>query len=98
MNPVASSSSVVARSPGRATWVAGLACGVALTLVLGRILHSALSLAPAEHLGMLYGMKIYDPLSMLAASIALLAVLFLASFIPARRAMRVDPVVALRYE
>ena len=47
---------------------------------------------------MLYGVKIYDPLSMLAASIVLLAVLFLASFLPARRAMRVDPIVALRYE
>jgi putative ABC transport system permease protein len=47
---------------------------------------------------MLYGVKIYDPLSMASAAILLLAVLLLASFIPARRAMRVDPIVALRYE
>jgi ABC-type lipoprotein release transport system permease subunit len=47
---------------------------------------------------MLYGVKIYDPISMSLACALLLAVLFLASFIPARRAMRVDPMVALRYE
>lgn len=78
--------------------VAGLICGVAVALVLGRILGSALYLVPHEHTGMLYGVKIYDPLSMLVASVVLLTVLFLASFIPARRAMRVDPIVALRYE
>jgi len=96
----ASSSHVLQQAIGRSYMmgVAGLACGVAVALVLGRILRSALYLAPAEHLGMLYGVKIYDPLSMLAASIVLLAVLFLASFIPARRAMRVDPMTALRYE
>jgi putative ABC transport system permease protein len=78
--------------------IAGLLCGIAVALALGRILGSALYLVPHEHGGMLYGVKIYDPLSILFASILLLAVLFFASFIPARRAMRVDPMVALRYE
>ena len=78
--------------------IAGLVSGVALALALGRILGSALYLVPHEHTGMLYGVKVYDPSSMLVASLLLLAVLFLASFIPARRAMRVDPMVALRYE
>lgn len=78
--------------------IAGLVCGVGVALALGRILGSALYLVPHEHTGMLYGVKIYDPISMAFACILLLAVLFLASFIPARRAMRVDPMVALRYE
>ena len=78
--------------------ILGLFIGIAVALALGRILGSALYLVPHEHTGMLYGVKIYDPLSMSVASVVLLAVLFLASFIPARRAMRVDPMVALRYE
>jgi putative ABC transport system permease protein len=78
--------------------VTGLVLGVAFALALGRLLGSALYLVPHEHTGMLYGVKIYDPISMSLACALLLAVLFLASFIPARRAMRVDPMVALRYE
>jgi predicted permease len=78
--------------------IAGLVFGVLTSLALGRILGSALYLVPHEHTGMLYGVKIYDPLSMELACALLLAILFLASFIPARRAMRVDPMVALRYE
>jgi putative ABC transport system permease protein len=76
----------------------GLLCGIAIVLALGRILESTLYLVPHEHSGMLYGVKIYDPLSMLLACVLLLVVLFFASFIPARRATRVDPMVALRYE
>jgi putative ABC transport system permease protein len=78
--------------------LSGLLGGVAIALAVGRILGSSLYLVPHEHDGMLYGVKIYDPLSMSIASVLLLVVLFLASFIPARRAMRVDPMVALRYE
>jgi putative ABC transport system permease protein len=78
--------------------VVGLAFGVAVALALGRILGSALYLVPHEHSGMLFGVKIYDPTSMAVACIVLLVVLFLAGFVPARRAMRVDPMVALRYE
>jgi predicted permease len=80
------------------TGVTGLLCGVAVALALGRILGSSLYLVPHEHNGMLYGVKIYDPLSMSLASVLLLVVLFFASFIPARRAARVDPMVALRHE
>ncbi|MGA2098635.1 MAG: ABC transporter permease [Candidatus Acidiferrum sp.] len=76
----------------------GLLFGVGTSLALGRILGSSLYLVPYEHTGMLYGVSIYDPVSMAAACILLLAVLVLASFIPARRAMRVDPMAALRYE
>jgi len=96
----ASPAHVLRQAIGRAyaMGIAGLVFGVALALAIGRILGSALYLVPHEHSGMLYGVKIYDPLSMVVASVVLLAVLFLASFFPARRAMRVDPMVALRYE
>ncbi len=76
----------------------GLALGVAISLLLGRLLRSALYLVPGEHTGLLYGVSIYDPLTLVAGCALLVGVLFLASYIPARKAMRVDPLVALRYE
>jgi ABC-type antimicrobial peptide transport system permease subunit len=46
----------------------------------------------------LYRVHRFDPLTMTAVSTLLLAVVILAACVPARRATRVDPVVALRYE
>jgi predicted permease len=77
---------------------AGLLFGVLASLALGRLLRGVLYLVPGERAGMLYGVRIYDPLSMSIACIVLFAVLTLASYIPAVRAARVDPTVALRYE
>jgi predicted permease len=47
---------------------------------------------------MLFGLKGTDPVSMLLVLAVLLAITLLASYIPARRATKVDPMIALRYE
>ena len=67
---------------------AGLAVGVPATLALSRNVESQL-----------YGIPAHDPSSILAAAAAgVVAVALPAAFFPARRAMRIDPVCALRYE
>jgi ABC-type antimicrobial peptide transport system permease subunit len=46
----------------------------------------------------LYGIQPVDPASIIAATLAIVAVAVLAGYVPARRATRVDPMRALRYE
>jgi putative ABC transport system permease protein len=67
--------------------VAGVFLGVVAGLMLTRLLSS-----------MLYGVTPGDWLTFSTVALLLLAVATVASFIPARRATRVDPIVALRYE
>jgi putative ABC transport system permease protein len=65
--------------------------GVLLGTVGGLLLTRFLS-------GMLYGVGVTDPTTFLSVATLLVGVAALATYIPARRAMRVDPMVALRYE
>jgi putative ABC transport system permease protein len=76
----------------------GLLLGVGVSLLLGRLLGSALFLVPTKHDGLLYGVSLFDPLTLSAACVLLTFVLLLASYIPARRATQVDPMVTLRQE
>lgn len=70
-----------------------------MLVVMGVIAGIPLALAATSLLSsMLFGLKTTDPLSMLMAVLVLAAVALLAALIPARRATRVDPMVALRYE
>jgi putative ABC transport system permease protein len=65
----------------------GLSIGVPLALAMGRAIA-----------GLLYGVAPDDLATFAGVSVLLAAVSFAACYIPARRAMRVDPTIALRYE
>jgi putative ABC transport system permease protein len=66
---------------------------------IGVVIGVALSLVVMPLLGnQLYAVRPRDPLTMTGVPLVLIAVAMVAALIPARRAMRVDPVSALRYE
>ena len=65
----------------------GVAIGLPVALALVRVVRSVF-----------YGVEPHDPITMIATVVIMAAVAALAAWIPARRAARVDPMTALRYE
>ena len=67
--------------------IAGAAVGLVCALILSHLMA-----------GLLYGVRPTDPVTFAGVALLLIGVALLASYIPARRAIRVDPLVALRHE
>jgi putative ABC transport system permease protein len=67
--------------------VFGVALGLLAALALSRVMA-----------GYVYGIKASDPLTLFGASVLLFSIALFASYLPARRATRVNPIKALRYE
>lgn len=72
---------------GARLMIVGVGIGIAAALGLTQLMSS-----------MLFGVKPTDPLTFLAVAFLLCAIALMACYVPARRAMRVDPTVAVRYE
>jgi len=72
---------------GAKTALVGVAIGIGAALGLTELMRS-----------LLFGVSARDPITFAAVAALLILMAFLASYVPARRAMLVDPVVALRYE
>lgn len=66
---------------------AGVAIGLSGSAVLSRLIG-----------GVLYGVSPTDPFAYVTVSLLLVAVALIAAYLPARRAMRLDPMMALRHE
>ena len=67
--------------------IVGTLVGISSALVLTRLLS-----------GFLFGVSAWDPIAFVAAVALLGLIALLAAYVPSRTAMRVDPIVALRYE
>jgi len=74
---------------GRGLWLAlgGVAAGLAISFVVARLIGS-----------LLYQVRPIDPVTFIAVPAVLTIVALIASVVPARRAMQVDPITALRTE
>jgi putative ABC transport system permease protein len=72
---------------GMVTTLAGLAVGIAAAYAMAPMIAS-----------LVYGVSPKDPATFIGIPLALVAAAALAIYIPARRAMKIDPIVALRYE
>jgi putative ABC transport system permease protein len=64
----------------------GVACGLVISLALGRVIRNQL-----------FGVEVFDPLTMIGVIAVLIGSAALASLLPARRAAAVDPLAAFRH-
>ena len=84
---------------GRADVVGMILKEAGILTIAGLVIGTTLALASAQVVkSLLYGLKPRDPLTMVLAVVTLAAVAALASFLPAYRASRLDPLKALHYE
>jgi ABC-type antimicrobial peptide transport system permease subunit len=67
--------------------IVGVAIGLPLAAALSRVVRSQL-----------FALSPYDPIALAGAAVLLVAVALGAGYLPARRATRIDPMLALRYE
>jgi putative ABC transport system permease protein len=72
---------------GMLTTAAGFAVGLPIAFAFARLMAS-----------LVYGVSATDPATFFGISLVLLAATGVAIYVPAQRAMRIDPIVALRYE
>jgi putative ABC transport system permease protein len=72
---------------GMIVTLAGLGAGVAIAFLATQVMSS-----------LLFGISAHDPVTFLAIPAILAGVALVACFVPARRATKIDPMVALRYE
>jgi putative ABC transport system permease protein len=74
-------------------WIVGggLAIGIALALAVASASHGVLA-------GVLFDLSPADPLILASAALSILSLAALAAYVPARRASRIDPVAAVKYE
>jgi putative ABC transport system permease protein len=77
---------LVLGTTGRAVAI-GITCGLVASVAASRLLRAYL-----------FGLTSIDPVTYAAVALILVAASLLAAFLPARRATRIDPLVALRYE
>jgi putative ABC transport system permease protein len=84
--PPSSVSSLVVKNGLRLALI-GVAIGVLLAVALAKLMTS-----------LVFGISVWDPATFLAAAVVLTSVALVACYIPARRAMHVDPMIALRHE
>ena len=75
---------------------AGMILGLAVAAGISTVLH--LALVSPEMWDLLNGVQFYDPVTFIGLSCFVLGIAALASAVPARRALGVDPMTALRYE